>query len=354
MTTFNIGNHKIGPNQETYFIADVAANHDGDLERAKDLIYMVAEAGGHAAKFQNFQARKIVSQRGFDDLKGQLAHQTKWKKSVVEVYEDASIDKMWTETLKETCDKVGIDYFTSPYDFDSIDLVDPYVDVYKVGSGDITWVEIIEYMADKGKPMMIATGAADIEDVKRVMSALEKKTQNIVLMQCNTNYTGSYENFNFINLNVLHKYKELFPNATLGLSDHTHGHATVLGAVALGAKVIEKHFTDDNNRDGPDHTFSMNPKTWREMVDRTKELEASMGTTTKMIEGNEIQSIVVQRRSIRAKADIPAGKVLARNDFEVLRPIPEDGLPPYEIDKILGKKLKKALEYGEHITWSHI
>jgi len=209
-------------------------------------------------------------------------------------------------------------------------------------------------MLKKGKPIMLASGASTIEDVKRAMNVLIKRTKKIVLMQCNTNYTGSIDNFKYINLNVLKLYKKLYPNVILGLSDHTPGHSTVLGAVALGAKVIEKHFTDDNSRIGPDHGFAMNPHTWKEMVDRTRELELSLGDGIKRIEKNEKKSIVVQRRSLRSVKNMKVGEIISIEDFESLRPIPKNGLPPYEINKLINKKLIRPLKKGEHITWRHI
>ncbi|MBT4114266.1 N-acetylneuraminate synthase, partial [Candidatus Woesearchaeota archaeon] len=153
------------------------------------------------------------------------------------------VEEIVAEKLKAKCDEVDIEYFTSPYDFESVDCVDPYVNVYKIGSGDITWVEIIEYIAKKGKPVMIATGASTMKDVVRAMNVLESINDDIILMQCNTNYTVNVNNFKCTNLNVLKTYKRRFPNAILGLSDHTQGHSTVLGAIALGACVFEKHFT---------------------------------------------------------------------------------------------------------------
>ena len=354
MRQIRIGKIKITPSGPLCFVADIAANHDGDLNRAFKLIELAKASGAHAAKFQNFQADKIVSKHGFESLSRKISHQASWKKSVYETYKDASIPLDWTKKLKNKCDEVGLEYFTSPYDFDSIDTVDPFVDVYKIGSGDITWLEIIKYMAKKGKPVMLASGASTIEDVKRAMNVLIKRTKKIVLMQCNTNYTGSIDNFKYINLNVLKLYKKLYPNVILGLSDHTPGHSTVLGAVALGAKVIEKHFTDDNSRIGPDHGFAMNPHTWKEMVDRTRELELSLGDGIKRIEKNEKKSIVVQRRSLRSVKNMKVGEIISIEDFESLRPIPKNGLPPYEINKLINKKLIRPLKKGEHITWRHI
>lgn len=354
MKNIKIGNSSIGEGCPLYFIADIAANHDGNLDRAFKLIELAKEAGADAAKFQNFQASKIVSKIGFESLGSQLSHQKSWKKSVYEVYEDASVSYDWTAKLKEKCKEVGIEYFTSPYDFHSIDMIDPYVEVYKIGSGDITWLEIIEYIASKGKPVLIATGASSLEDVKRAMDTLLKKTRDVVLMQCNTNYTASLENFKYVNLNVLKKYSELFPETILGLSDHTPGHATVLGAVALGALVFEKHFTDDNDREGPDHKFAMNPKTWRDMVDRANELYYALGDGLKRIEGNESDASVVQRRCLRAAKDLIAGGSIGPADLEALRPIPKDGIPPYELQHLIGHKLKMVLKKGEHITLNHL
>lgn len=349
MNSIKLGN-KIIDDNSLYFIADIGANHNGSLEKAIELVHLAKESGADAAKFQNFQADKIVSKTGFDNMKGKLSHQSKWKKSVFEVYEDASISKDWTRVLKEECDKVGIDYFTSAYDFESVDLVDPYVNLYKIGSGDITWLDIIDYILDKNKPVLIATGASTNEDVSRVMKMALKKTQDLVLMQCNTNYTGSIENYNYCNLNVLKQFSIDYPNTVLGLSDHTAGHATTLGAIALGARVIEKHFTDNNNQEGPDHGFAMNPKSWRDMVDRSYELLVSLGDGVKIVEKNEEQSKLVQRRCLRVKTNLKKGHILSDKDFIALRPISENGIEPFEKPNLIGKQLLEDIEAGEHLT----
>ena len=173
-------------------------------------------------------------------------------------------------------------------------------------------------------------------------------------MQCNTNYTGDLENFKFINLNVLKKFMKTFPNLILGLSDHTPGHSTVLGAIALGAKVIEKHFTDDNNRSGPDHLFSMNPISWREMIDRTRELELALGSETKKVEKNEIETHILQRRSLRCLKNLKKGELVNINDFFPLRPCPEDALDTSHLSKINGLKLLRDLNKDEYLKVSDI
>jgi N-acetylneuraminate synthase len=167
-------------------------------------------------------------------------------------------------------------------------------------------------------------------------------------MQCNTNYTASIDNFNYINLNVIREFKKEYPNIILGLSDHTPGHATVLGAVALGARVIEKHFTDDNNREGPDHLFSMNPASWEEMVVRTRELESALGDGRKIVEDNEKETVILQRRAIAAKIPLKEGAIISNENVFPLRPIPDDGIPPYDLNKILGKRVKRDYKEGEY------
>lgn len=350
----NIGSKEIGKDKPTYFVADIAASHDGELSRAIDLIHLSAEAGADAAKFQNFTAKEIVSNKGFIDLGSKLAHQATWTKSVVEVYADASIPHEWTPELKNACDEAGIDYFSAAYDFEAINMLDEYVPAYKVGSGDIDWVEAIELAASKGKPMLIATGASTLADVVRAVEAVYRHTSELVLMQCNTNYTASLDNFSHLNLNVLKAYEVLFPDAILGLSDHTPGHASTLGAIALGARVIEKHFTDDTTREGPDHKFSMDPQSWREMVERSRELESSLGHSFKMIEPNEIDSAVVQRRAVRARTPMSAGHQISREDLMVVRPATPGAIKPHEIDLLIGRTLAVDLGEDDAIKWTDL
>lgn len=352
--SFKIGSSLIDANSKTYFIADIAANHDGDLEKAKDLIYLAKEAGADAAKFQHFKAKTIVSDYGFKRLGSQIGHQKAWKKSVYEVYRDAEVPLRWTETLFETCQKVGIDFFTSPYDIHEIEFIDKYIPAYKVGSGDLTFHDIIMKMANYGKPMIIATGASEIGEVVNLIKKLEETNKKIVLMQCNTNYTASDENFKYIQLNVLKSYAQMFPNTILGLSDHTLGHTTVLGAVALGAKVIEKHFTNDNTLEGPDHKFSMNPQTWKEMVVRTRELEYALGETIKKVEDNEKETFILQRRCLRATRNLNKGEIITEDMIEALRPAPKSSIPPYQIDKLLGKILNKDVVLGAELKWGDV
>ena len=325
-----IGKKIIKENTNTYFVADIAANHDGSLKRAKKLIKLCAKAGANAAKFQHFKASTIISKDGFNNI-GKLSHQSKWKKSVYQIYEDASINFSWTKILKKECKKNNIDFLTSPYDLNYVDEVNKYICAYKIGSGDITWIDIIKKIAKKKKPVILATGASSIDEVKRAVKEILKYNKNLVLMQCNTNYSNSEENFKYINLNALKSFKKIFgKKIILGLSDHTPGHATVLGAVALGARVVEKHFTDNNNRNGPDHKFSM-------------------GNGVKKIELNEKDTNHIQRRSYYSKKDITKGERIKKNFLIPLRPYLKNSFSPDMDFLLINKNAKKKIKKGKCI-----
>lgn len=349
-----IDGRKISLKDPVYFIAEIGSNFDRDLGRAKELIYLAKEAGADAAKFQHYTAETLVSDHGFKKLGSRQSHQAAWKKSVFETYQDASLNKDWTAALKQACDAAGITFFTSPYSAELVDYVDPFVPAYKVGSGDITWHENIVRMAKKGKPVLLATGASSLDEVRQAVDATLAVTPDLILLQCNTNYTAAHENYPCVQLNVLREFESLYPGIVLGLSDHMPGHVAVLGAVALGARVIEKHFTDSTERDGPDHPFSMTPATWREMVERTRELEAALGDGHKRIEPNERETAVVQRRCIRVRRDLAADAVIREEDLVVLRPCPADGIAPYELPKVLGRRLKRSLPAGDNINWNDL
>ena len=328
----------------------MAANHDGVLDKALELMTLAKDAGADAAKFQHFRADHIVSDKGFRELGTQQSHQSSWSKSVYEVYRDASLPWEWTKPLADHAQSIGIDFFTSPYDLEAIDFVDEFVPAYKVGSGDITWLEAIDHMASKGKPILLATGASTLEEVQRAVATVARHGVPYSVMQCNTNYTGVVENLHHIHLNVLNTYREEFPEAILGLSDHTHGDVTVLGAVAMGARVVEKHFTDDVTHEGPDHHFSMTPTTWSDMVERTRELEAALGSGDKVIAENEQETVVIQRRGLRFARDMSAGEVIQGSDMVALRPATPGIITPDAVDSVVGKTLRDDVVFHDIVT----
>lgn len=351
---FRIGETIVGDNSKTYFIADIGANHDGDIKRAKNLIKLASHSGANAAKFQHFKASTIISKNGFDSLKSGTTHQSTWKKSVVEVYEDASINLEWNFELLEECKKYEIDFFSSIYDLDILNQMANIVPAFKIGSGDIDWSEMLEATSKFNKPMIIAAGASNLQDVDYAVELIQQRNKEIALLQCNTNYTGSIDNFKFLNLNVIKTFKRRYPDVVLGLSDHTPGHTSVLGAVALGAKIIEKHFTDDKTRTGPDHGFALDNRDWNQMVTEVRNLECALGDGIKIIEENERDSFCVQRRSLRLKKSIRAGDEITKDHLVALRPRSAVGIGPSELLNIIGKSVKNNIDEGYELEWRDI
>jgi sialic acid synthase SpsE len=348
-TSIRIGDRRIAHDQPSYFVADIASNHDGDLSRACELIRLCAGAGADAVKFQHFRANEIVSDRGFQALGSSLSHQADWPKPVFDTYRQYELNRGWTEDLIATAREARVDFLTTPYDYDAVTLVSRFVPAFKVGSGDVDWLALIQRIAVQGKPVLLAAGAADLAEVERAVQTVLTETPDLVLMQCNTNYTGSSENFRFVNLRVLQTFAARWPGLILGLSDHTPGHATALGAVALGARVIEKHFTDDNARTGPDHAFAMTPRSWSEMVARTRELEQALGDGVKRVEDNERETVIAQRRCIRLARDVPARERLGAGDLTCLRPAEPGSLSPAQLVEVVDRSLVRAMAAGEAI-----
>jgi N-acetylneuraminate synthase len=343
-----------------------------------------------AIKMQNFAAETIVSDYGFKHLDGVKTHQSQWKQSVFDSYKAASIPLDWTAELKALSAQLGLHYFTSPYSIDLVRAVAPDVAAFKLGSGDLTWHDEIAEMCRHGKPVLLATGASTMTEVEAAMQVALSLTGDVLLMQCNTEYTARVgesreerlQRFRHINLRVLETYARRWPGIPVGLSDHTHGALTVLGAVGLfDCCAVEKHFTFDNTVEGQDHAFSMTPAGWRKMVDETAALQRALGGGTnfeqrlkitaaavddpealrlaigdgvKRVEPNEQSTIIVQRRAIRAARDLVAGAVLTRADLTVLRPCPVDALPPYRMGELVGHPLTRPIAAGDCVCLADV
>ena len=348
MKNIKFRKYVIGPNFPVFIIAESGINHNGSLKIAKKMVDAAKKTGVDCIKFQTHIAEEEMIKTSITP--GKISKKTLW--NIIKESELSENDEI---KLKKYCDKQKILFLSTPFSKKAVDRLEQLrVPAYKIGSGDITWLEMIEKVASKQKPYIMATGASSTDEVDRAVKAALSINPMLALLQCNTNYTASLENFKYIQLNVLKTYRVMYPNMVLGLSDHTPGHATVLGAVALGARMVEKHFTDDVNRVGPDHKFSMDPVTWHEMVDRTRELEMALGAGVKEVEGNEVDTIVVQRRSLRSVAPFKKGHVISVDDFAPLRPCPRDAIQPYELKEIIGKSLIRDLPQGEYLKISDI
>lgn len=344
-----IGKRKIGEAQPAYFIAEIGANFDGSLETAKEYAKVAKECGADCAKIQSFKSKKIVSGRGFASMKLKGVHGS-WDKSVDKVFEEVEFPREWHKAFFEYCWKIGITPSSAPYDFEAVDLLEKVgTEFYKIGSGDITWLEMVEYIARKGKPVMLATGASTLAEVDEAVRVIEKTgNKDLVLMQCITNYPSKFES---ANINVLNTYREAF-GSVLGYSDHTPGDVVPLGSVALGAKVIEKHFTFSRKNKGPDHPHSMEPQEFADMIQRTRALEKALGSSRKEVVAEESETVIVQRRGLTVTRDVKKGEVLKKNDIVELRPAL--GIYPKYKEAVIGKRLKKGLKTGQPLRWDDI
>ena len=343
-----IGNRVIGLEHPAYLIAEMGANFDQSKEKAKALIIAAKEAGADCAKFQTFCTPKIVSEGGFSRMKLEGVHGS-WGRTVSEVFKDAEFPREWHQEISDYCAEIGIDFSTSPYDFEAVDLcVELNVPFIKIGSGEITWLEMLDYIARKGKPMMLATGDATMSEIDEAVRTIEATgNKDLVLMQCITNYPSKLDS---ANVNVLKTYQSAFDILT-GYSDHSPGTVVALASVVLGGCVIEKHFTLNKADKGPDHPHSMNPTEFKQMADYVREIERAMGSTRKEVMEEEGETVFVQRRCLYAKRDIPIGKIIEAEDIDVLRPAL--GIPPKFKNIIIGKTSKEYIVAGQPLFWQN-
>jgi len=352
MKSFNpeikIGNKVIGFDYPTYFIAEIGANFDKDIQKAKRLIDAAKDAGADCAKFQTFSTPKIVSEGGFSRMQLKGVHGS-WGRTVSEVFKDAEFPVEWHREIADYCKKVGIDFSTSPYFKEAVDLcIELDVPFIKIGSGEITWLEMLKYIASKGKPIMLATGDATMSEIDEAVRAIESTgNKDLILMQCITNYPSKIES---ANVNVLKTYQSAF-NVLTGYSDHAPGHVVALASVVIGGRVIEKHFTLSKNDIGPDHPHSMEPQDFKFMVDSIREVEKAMGSSRKEVVEEEGETVYVQRRCLYTNKNLKTGQIITRDDIDVLRPAL--GIQPKYIDMIIGKTCSQDIEAGQPLFWDN-
>ena len=339
----------VGHDHPTYFIADIGANFDRNLEKAKELALAAKEAGADVVKFQSFLADKIVSGVSFAKMRLKGIHGT-WQKPIDQIFKEAEFPREWHKELFDYCKKIGVTFSSSPYDVEAVDLLDELgVDFFKIGSGEITWHEMLQYIARKGKPMILSTGDSTLAEVDEAVRAIEATgNRNLILLQCITNYPSKIES---ANINVLKTYETAFHIIT-GYSDHTPGDIVVLGSVALGGRVVEKHFTLSKKDAGPDHPHSMEPKEFRQMVERVRLLEKALGSARKEVVEEEAETVIVQRRSLHVARDLPKGHVVRKDDIIELRPAV--GIPPNHKEYVIGKRLASDLKAREALHWEDL
>ena len=323
---FKIGKKEIGENKPTFIIAELSANHMNDFDIAVKTIEAMAEAGADAVKFQTFTPDTITIDCDNDYF--QIKQGTK---------------------LKKVAEDLGLIVFSSPFDKTSVDfLEDMDVPAYKIASFEITDIPLIEYVASKGKPIIISTGIASLEDIElAVETCLNVGNNNISLLKCTSSYPAPFEEINLKTIPDLHERFEI----VVGLSDHTLGEEVSVAAVALGANIIEKHFILDRNMGGPDCEFSMEPQEFKQMVCSIRNIEKALGTVSYEL-SDKMKSNREFSRSLFVVEDIKKGEVITEDNVRSIRPY--FGLHPKYLNRILGKKVKMDLDKGTPFNFKFI
>ncbi len=346
LTHIQLPNGRIlGKGYPTYIIAEIGSNHDGDLGRAKMLIQKAKQAGADAAKFQSFQVENLINQTCF-------ANQHWEKDPAWDVLEKLSIPFEWHAALKEEADTVGIDFISTPFDLERLQwLIDLGVPAIKIASGDLTYHELLKEAGRSDRPVFLSTGHATLSEVESGLKILwESGCKDIVLMHCTSAYPSKVEN---ANIRAMSSMQHSF-QAQVGYSDHSPGITVSIAAVALGASVIEKHFTDDPTRQGPDHGFAMDFDDFSHMVSQIRQLEHALSGGAKFPQETELSERVMARRAVYASRHIPKGTKLTRELVKIVRHSYPEGIPAEQWELVLGRQVSKDIEPGELITWGMI
>ena len=337
-----IGNYTISSTSPVFIIAELSANHNGSLDTAIETIRAAKRAGANAIKFQTYTADTITIDSKKEDF---LIKGTIWEgRNLHDLYSEAYTPWEWHEQLFAVAKEEGLECFSSPFDPTAVELLEKLnVPAYKIASFEITDIPLIELVASKGKPIIISTGIAELEDIELAIDACERMGNgNIALLKCTSSYPAPIEEANMI---MVKDFAERF-NMIVGLSDHTIGSTAPVVATCFGARIIEKHFILDRSIGGPDASFSMNEAEFTEMVKAVREAEKAIGKvdynlTDKQKKGKDFS------RSLYIVEDIAEGEVITEKNIRSIRP--GFGLHPKFYKEVLGKKAKKEIERGERL-----
>lgn len=348
MKKIKIGNKWVGEGEPCLIVAEAGANHNGKIELAKELARKAAEAGADAIKFQTYVAGKLTTKTApkywVDDKPGESQY-------VVFKKLDKLTEDEWKE-LAEFCRKMNIIFLSTPFDVKSADLLDELgVPAFKIASADITCHPLIKHVAEKGKPLILSTGMATIDEIKEAVEVVESTGNNqIILLHCTLSYPTAFKD---ANLRMMHTMQKAFPDIPVGLSDHTMGVIVPIAAAASGAKIIEKHYTIDKSLpDSPDHPLSVDPRELKEMIKQIRTVEEALGSPIKGPIESEKAALKFARRSIVANVRIPEGTVITKNMITFKRP--GTGISPKFFNQVIGKKAKRTIEEDEVITFDMI
>ncbi|MFC0562375.1 pseudaminic acid synthase [Halalkalibacter alkalisediminis] len=346
MTIIEIQGRKIGTNHPPFVIAEMSGNHNQSLDRALEIVETAAKAGAHALKLQTYTADTMTLNLSHGDFYINDSSSL-WKDhSLYKLYQKAYTPWEWHKPIFERCKDLGIIGFSSPFDETALEFLESLnVPCYKIASFENTDIPLIRKVASKGKPMIISTGMATVAELdETVRTAREAGCKDLVLLKCTSTYPATPKN---TNINTIPHMKELF-NCQVGLSDHTMGTGVAVASVALGATVIEKHFTLSRQDGGVDSSFSLEPNEMKSLVKETERAWQALGNVQYGV-SNEEKGSLQYRRSLYVAKDMNLGETFTKDSIKSIRP--GFGLPPKYFDKILGKKAKKAVSKGTPVSW---
>ena len=332
--------------QKAFVIAEAGVNHNGDLKKAFEMIEAAVNAGVDAIKFQTFKAEKLVS--GIADMASYQKHNLGSDMSQLEMIRKLELSFDDFAELKAYCDRQGIMFLSTPFDEVSADFLTEMVPMFKIGSGEITNIPFLKHIAQKKKPIILSTGMSSLSDIETALSAMHcEGASDISLLHCTTNYPCP---FNEVNLRAMLTIGQAF-KLPIGYSDHTLGIEVPVAAVALGAKIVEKHFTLDRQLPGPDHKASLEPEELAAMVKSIRNVEAALGDGIKRPNPSELETMIAARKSLVASKDLEKDQLLRPEDVCIKRP--GNGLQPSLMAIVVGKKLRKCVKKDELFTWEH-
>jgi N-acetylneuraminate synthase/sialic acid synthase len=344
MRSLKIDGKVIDDDGDCFVIAEVGHNHQGNLDTAKDMFRVAKECGADAVKLQKRSNRALYTKEMFNKP---YDHENSYGKIYGEHREALEFGADEYTQLLDYSKEMGITMFSTAFDFESVDFLEKQgMPAYKIASGDVKNIPLLTYVAESRKPIFLSTGGATIEDVQRAYDAIMPVNENLCLLQCTSGYPAKFEE---LNLNVIRTYRKRFPNIIVGLSSHDNGIAMPVAGYMLGAGVIEKHFTLNRTWKGTDHAFSLNPGGLRKMVRDLRRARVARGDGIKRIYESEVEPIMKMSKKLVAARDLPAGHCIRREDIAVKSP--GDGLPPYEMEKLIGRTLISALAEDENLEF---
>ena len=329
-----IGNKVVGDDEPVFIVAEIGLNHCGDLKIALESVKVAAESGADAVKFQIFKADELYSK----------------KDKYYKLFKALELPREAWEKIANFAEKQNILFAASVFDEESVDLLSELdAPFFKIASGDITHIPLIKYIARKNKPVILSTGMSTIGEIEEALNAIYSEgNRDVILLHCVSRYPANYSELNLRAINTL---KNTF-KVPVGFSDHTIGILASLAAVALGANVIEKHFTINKNLPGPDHKLSLEPHEFKELVKGIRNIEEMLGDGVKRKTKSELHMEKVARRSIVARIDIPKGTVISKDMLKISRP--GIGIAPKFLNMIIGRVARKDIRKDEVIRWEFI